>query len=114
MVVVENPAKHQCALFKSSRKHYEKAVEDYAEGKTNIQGQLMAAVETAGAGDDIELYGWLSEFKTSFDSTGSLNASIATNIVIRYNEYNAICGWGLEDFDPNAPLVLPGGGVPNQ
>jgi len=26
-MVVENPAKHQCALFKSSRKHYEKAIQ---------------------------------------------------------------------------------------
>ena len=111
MVVIENPAKYQCALFKSSRKHYEKVIEDFSEGKTNIHGQLTAAAETAEAGDDMELYGWLSDFKANFESTGTLDSGIATNIVIRYNQYNAICGWGLEDFDPNSPLVLPGGGV---
>ena len=114
MVVIENPAKHQCALFKSSRKHYEKVVEDYLDGKTTIQGQLTAAAETAEAGDDMELYGWLCDFKAGYESSGSLDAGIAGSIVTRYNEYNAICDWGLEDFDPNSPLVLPGGGVPTQ
>ncbi|MCK5024129.1 MAG: hypothetical protein KAR56_00765 [Thermoplasmata archaeon] len=110
MVVIENPVKHQCALFKSSRKHYEKAIEDYASGKTNIHGQLTAATETAEAGEDMELYGWLAEFKAGFDSAGTLDTAIATNIAIRYNAYNQICGWGLEDFDPNQPLIIPGGG----
>ena len=80
------------------------------EGKTNIQGQLQAATETAEAGNDMDLYGWLKEFHTTFESSGMLDASIATNIVIRYNEYNQMCNWGLEDFDPNSPLIIPGGG----
>jgi hypothetical protein len=110
MVAIENPAKHQCALFKSSRKHYEKALEDYSEGKTSIQGQLIAAAETAEAGEDMELYGWLMDFKNYFDANGSLDSGMAVNIVVRYNEYNQICGWGLEDFNPSEPLTLPGGG----
>ena len=110
MVAVENPANYQCALFKSSRKHYEKVIEDYGDGKTNLQGQLTAAAETAEAGNDMELYGWLSSFKAGYESSGSLDASIATNIVTRYNEYNQICGWGLTDFDPSQPLIIPGGG----
>ena len=110
MVAVENPAKHQCALFKSSRRHYEKVLKDFGEGKTSIQGQLTAAAETAEAGDDMELYGWLSEFKATFLSTGQLDSGIAVNIVTRYNEYNVSCGWGLEPFDPSQPLTLPGDG----
>jgi hypothetical protein len=109
MVAIENPQKHQCALFKSSRKHYEHALEMFAAGK-NVHGQLTATTETAEAGDDPELYGWLGDFLAAYDSTGSLDSGMATNIVIRYNEYNQICGWGMEDFDPNDPLKLPGGG----
>ena len=78
----------------------------------NCGGSIMT-INIGEAGDDMELYGWLSDFKAEFDSAGTLNTAIATNIVTRYNEYNQICGWGLEDFDPNSPLVLPGGGVPH-
>jgi hypothetical protein len=109
MGAIENPATYQCALLKSSRKHYEHALQMIQEGK-NLHGQLTAATETAEAAGDDDIYGWLNGLSTGYDSIGSLDKGIATNIVIRYNEYNQICGLGLEDFDPDDPLVIPGGG----
>ena len=109
MVAIENPQKYQCALFKSSRKHYEHALEMKQDGK-NLHGQLTAATETAEAAGDDELYGWLSALLTQYDTMGSMERETASNVVTRYNEYNQICGWGLPEFDPNEPFVIPGGG----
>ena len=110
MVIIENPAKHQCALFKSSRKHYLNAIEAHIEGRPT-SGHLTAAAETAEAGDDMDLYGWLNDFTAQYGADGSINTGLASSIVTRYNEYNAICAWGLEDLDPNDPFGLPGGGA---
>ena len=110
MVVNENPAKYQCALTKSSRMHYINAIEAHQEGR-NIHGHLTAATETAEASGDMELYGWLGSFAANFESTGNPDMSLATSIVTRYNEYNQICGWGLDDFNPGEPWGLPGGDV---
>ena len=75
----------------------------------HLHGQLTAATETAEAAGDDELYGWLGDLSAGYDTTGELDTGIATSIVTRYNEYNQICGWGLEDFDPDDPLGVPGG-----
>jgi hypothetical protein len=109
MAAITEPATYQCALLKSSRKHYEHALELYEGGK-NVHGQVTATTETAEASGDTELYNWLDALLAGYDSAGSLDTGIATNIVTRFNEYNQICGWGLEDFDPNDPLGVPGGG----
>ena len=103
MSAIENPMKHQCALLKSSRKHFINAIEAYLEQK-NVLGHFTAARETAEAADEVELTGWLGDILAGFDT------SKASTIEVRYNEYNQICDWGLEDFDPNDPLILPGGG----
>ncbi|MBI5001157.1 MAG: hypothetical protein HZB92_06495 [Euryarchaeota archaeon] len=109
MSAIASPVKHQCALFKSSRKHFVKALEAYSE-KKNAHGDLTAATETGEAGGDAELSGWLNNATTSYDSSGTLDMGVLSTIETRYNEYNRICGWGLEDFDPSDPLKVPGGG----
>ena len=109
MGAIENPAKHQCALFKSSRKHYIDALEKVQDQKP-IHGHLTAARETAEAGDDMELAGWLQALLSQYESSGELDSTIGSNIVERYNEYNTICDWGFEPLDPNDPFKLPGDG----
>ncbi|MEW5936901.1 MAG: hypothetical protein AB1665_03660 [Candidatus Thermoplasmatota archaeon] len=108
MAAITNPMKYQCALFKSSRKHYEHALEAYEEGR-NTSGPMTAAIETAENGGDQELAGWLTTLKPTLES-GAPNISTARLIALRYNEYNKICAWGLSDFDPNDPLKVPGSG----
>ena len=54
MESLDNLAKFQCALFKSSRKHFISAIEMSFMGKNPIH-HLTAASETAEAGEDIEL-----------------------------------------------------------
>lgn len=108
MTAIQEPAKHQCALFKSSRKHFIDAVEKYLEGKS-YRGQMTAAKETAEAGDEVELAEWLAVLESGAEA-GSPDLEIAGRIVVRYNEYNDICDWGLATFDPDDPLKLPGEG----
>ena len=106
MSAISNQQKYQCALLKSSRKHYENAIEAYNGGRS-VHGHATAATETADNAGDAELAGWLMTFGTSLESKAPDTAT-ASSIVARYNEYNAACNWGLPDFDPGDPLLVPG------
>ena len=101
MPALINLQKYQCALLKSSRKHYENAIEAVAEAR-NADGHLTAAAETADNAGDSELAGWLNHIKAAYETTKAIDPQNARNAAIRYNEYNAACLWGLE------PLIVPG------
>ena len=107
MTIVSEPEKYQCALFKSSRKHYVNAIEAFQESR-NLSGHLTAARETAEAGNDTELEGWLNTLLAGYEAGGNMDATIAGLVCTRYNQYNAICGWGVDDLDPDNPFILPG------
>lgn len=110
MSALANPHKHQCVLFRLSRRQYLRALAAHQKGRKNkARVHLMVASETAEAGEDRELHLWLNALLDGYEENNELCAEHAAKIVARYNEYNKTCGWGLPDLDPANPCIVPGG-----
>ena len=111
MTAIESPTEKQCKKLEKSGNKYVKALEKMQNGK-DPEAKLEGAEHKAEIAGDEELAGWLDSLEEAIENCAGDDVliPIAREIAIRYNEYNAICGWGFVDFNPEDPLGLPGSG----